>query len=220
VGNDLRGIRIGYVARCANPRVATDVTANTRAALDAWAAQGAEIEEVTEAIDWIEYEGRVLYQGTFATFCEPYLAKFQNRMDPVTLAFMERGGKFTLPDYRNAEFARTRLYRAIEGLLARYDFLAMPTNTRTALPVGFDAANDEVEVDGVKCGITRQGWTSPQYPFNLTGHPALALPSGFGTDGLPTSVQLVGRWGTETDLLRMGGVLEGVRPWAQHRPPG
>jgi aspartyl-tRNA(Asn)/glutamyl-tRNA(Gln) amidotransferase subunit A len=71
----------------------------------------------------------------------------------------------------------------------------------------------------VKCGITRQGWTSYQYPFNLTGHPALALPSGFGADGLPTSVQIVGRWGHETDVLRLGALLEAARPWAQHRPP-
>ena len=92
-------------------------------------------------------------------------------------------------------------------------------STRTALPVGFDAANDEVEVDGVKCGITRQGWTSPQYPFNLTGHPALSLPSGFGADGLPTAVQIVGRWGAEVDVLRLGALLERARPWAQHRPP-
>ena len=63
-------------------------------------------------------------------------------------------------------------------------------------------------VDGVKCGITRQGWTSYQYPFNLTGHPALAVPSGFGADHLPTSVQIVGKWGCETDVLRLGALLE------------
>ena len=74
-------------------------------------------------------------------------------------------------------------------------------------------------VDGVKCGITRQGWTSYQYPFNLTGHPALALPSGFGADGLPTSVQIIGRRGHGTDVLRLGALLEAARPWAQHRPP-
>ena len=43
--------------------------------------------------------------------------------------------------------------------------------------------------------------------------------SGFGADGLPTSVQIVGKWGAETDVLRLGGFLEQVRPWAQHRPP-
>lgn len=217
-GSDLPALRIGYIPRCANPRVAADVAANTRAALDAWAAMGAVVEEVTDAIDWIEYEGRVLYQANFTVFCAPFLPRWQDRMDPVTLAFMGRGAGFGLADFRNAEFARTRLFRTIQALFDRYDVLVTPTAARTALPIDFDAANDEVEIDGVACGITRQGWTSPQYPFNLTGHPAVSLPSGFGTDGLPTGVQVIGRWGAEADILRIGALLEAVRPWAQHRP--
>ena len=111
------------------------------------------------------------------------------------------------------------MYRAIQDLLARYDALVMPTTTRTALDVGFDAADDEVEVDGVTCGITRPGWHSALYPFNLTGHPAITLPSGFATDELPTALHIVGRWGAETDLTRLAAVQETVRPWAQLRPP-
>lgn len=217
-GEDLSGVRIGYIERTANPRLAADVRASTQAGIAAWQEMGADVDEVTEAIDWIEYEGRVLYQANFAVFCAQYLPKWQNRMDPVTLAFMERGGKFGLADFRNAQFARTTLFRTIQSLLERYDFLVMPTNARTALEVTHDAANDDVVIDGVKCGITRQGWTSYQYPFNLTGHPALAVPSGFGADGLPTSIQIVGRWGCETDVLRLGALLERARPWAQHRP--
>jgi aspartyl-tRNA(Asn)/glutamyl-tRNA(Gln) amidotransferase subunit A len=219
MGEDLSTIRIGYIELTANPRIAGDVRTNTRASLAAWEAMGAAVEEVTEEIDWIEYEGRILYQANFAVFCAQYLPKWQNQMDPVTLAFMQRGEKFTLADFRNAQFARTTLFRKIQSLLERYDFLVTPTNARTALDVTHDAANDEVIIDGVKCGITRQGWTSYQYPFNLTGHPALALPSGFGIDGLPTSVQIVGKWGAETDVLRLGALLERARPWAQHRPP-
>jgi len=219
-GEDLSGVRLGYVERTANPRLAGDVRANTLACLAAWRTLGAEVEDVTDAIDWIEYEGRVLYQANFAVFCAQYLPKWQNRMDPVTLAFMARGGKFTLADFRNAQYARTALFRRIQVLLERYDFLVMPTNARTALEVGHDAANDEVVIDGVKCGITRQGWTSYQYPFNLTGHPALAVPSGFGADGLPTSIQIVGRWGHETDVLRLGALLEATRPWSEYRPQG
>lgn len=218
-GEDLSGVRIGYIELMANPRLAADVASNTMQALDAWRGLGAEIEDVTEKIDWIEYEGRVLYQAGFAVTCAQYLAKWQNQMDPVTLAFMERGAKFSLADFRNAQFARTVLFRRIQSLFERYDFLVSPTNSRTALDVTHDAANDEVIVDGVKCGITRQGWTSYQYPFNLTGHPAMAVPSGFGADGLPTSVQIIGKWAAETDVLRLGALLERVRPWAQHRPP-
>ena len=218
-GEDLSGVRIGYIELMANPRLAADVRSNTLQALDAWRDMGAEVEQVTDKIDWIEYEGRVLYQAGFAVTCAQYLPKWQNQMDPVTLAFMQRGEKFTLADFRNAQFARTVLFRKIQSLFERYDFLVSPTNSRTALEVGHDAANDEVVVDGVKCGITRQGWTSYQYPFNLTGHPAMAVPSGFGTDGLPTSVQIIGKWASETDVLRLGALLEQARPWAQHRPP-
>jgi Asp-tRNA(Asn)/Glu-tRNA(Gln) amidotransferase A subunit family amidase len=218
IGGDLSGLRLGYVPRCGNPRVAADVTANTAAALDAFSAMGAEIEEAGQAIDWIEYEGRVLYQANFSVFCAPFLAQWQNQMDPVTLAFMQRGNTFSLADFRNAQFARTRLFRAVQGLFETYDALIMPTLTRTALPVGFDAANDEVEIDGEMCGITRQGWTAYLYPFNLTGHPALTVPSGFGADGLPTAVQIVGKWGAETDIIRLGALLEQARPWAAHRP--
>ncbi|MBS0541668.1 MAG: amidase, partial [Proteobacteria bacterium] len=92
-GEDLSGVRIGYIELCANPRIAADVRANTRASLDAWAAMGAAVEDVTEKIDWIEYEGRVLYQAGFAVTCAQYLPKWQNQMDPVTLAFMQRGDK-------------------------------------------------------------------------------------------------------------------------------
>ena len=217
-GEDLSVVRIGYIELMANPRLAADVRSNTLQALDAWRDMGAEVEQVTDKIDWIEYEGRVLYQAGFAVTCAQYLPKWQNQMDPVTLAFMDRGAKFTLADFRNAQFARTVLFRRIQSLFERYDFLVSPTNSRTALDIGHDAANDEVVVDGVKCGITRQGWTSYQYPFNLTGHPAMAVPSGFGTDGLPTSVQIIGKWASETDVLRLGALLEQARPWAQHRP--
>ncbi len=94
----------------------------------------------------------------------------------------------------------------------------MPTTTRTALDVGLDAAKDEVEVDAVKCGITRLGWNSALYPFNLTGHPAITITSGFAADGLPTALQIVGRWGPETDMMRLAAVQETARPWAQAGP--
>jgi len=218
IGDDLSGIRLGYIPRCANPRVSRDVQANTDAALKAYEDRCAVIEEVADAIDWIELEGRILYQANFTVFCAQYLPRWQNQMDPVTLAFMERGAQYSVADFRNAQFARGRLYRTIQGLLSRYDALVMPTITRTALDVGFDAANDEVEVDGVKCGITRLGWNSALYPFNLTGHPAITIPSGFAADGLPTALQIVGRWGAETDMMRLAAVQETARPWVQFRP--
>jgi Asp-tRNA(Asn)/Glu-tRNA(Gln) amidotransferase A subunit family amidase len=64
-GEDPSGIRIGYIELTANPRLATDVRPNTHDSLLAWRDMGAEVEEVTEKIDWIEFESRVLYQADF-----------------------------------------------------------------------------------------------------------------------------------------------------------
>lgn len=218
VSEDLSSLRIGYIARVANPRVAGDVETNTRASLAALADFGAEVEDVTDEIDWIEFPGRVLYQGNFAVSMAKHQPQWGNRMDPTLLAFMERGGKFTMAQFREAQYARTRLFRTIQSLFDRYDLLVSPTLTRSALPADFDGANDEVEIDGVKCGITRQGWSCYLYPFNLTGHPALTIPSGFAQDGLPTGTQLIGRWGADLDLFRIGALLERARPWADRRP--
>jgi amidase len=54
--------------------------------------------------------------------------------------------------------------------------------------------------------------------FNLTGQPAVTLPAGLGSDGLPLSVQLVGRHGGEDLLYALAGQIEAARPWADRRP--
>jgi amidase len=55
-------------------------------------------------------------------------------------------------------------------------------------------------------------------PWNVTGQPAASVPSGFGSDGLPRGVQIVGRSGDEATLLSLSAQIEAERPWAQRRP--
>lgn len=49
--------------------------------------------------------------------------------------------------------------------------------------------------------------------WNVTGNPAASVPTGLAADGLPVAVQLVGRVGDETTLLRLSAQLERARPW-------
>jgi amidase len=60
----------------------------------------------------------------------------------------------------------------------------------------------------------------PYFPvWNLTGQPAAVVPWDFDGDGLPVSVQLVGRPYAEATLLSLGAQIERARPWAHRRPP-
>jgi amidase len=56
-------------------------------------------------------------------------------------------------------------------------------------------------------------------PWNALGQPAAAVPAGFTPDGLPLSVQLVGRPNDEATLLSLSAQIEAARPWADRRPP-
>ena len=54
--------------------------------------------------------------------------------------------------------------------------------------------------------------------WNVTGNPAASVPAGFGSDGLPLAVQLVGRGHDETTIFSVAAQLERARPWADRRP--
>ncbi len=56
-------------------------------------------------------------------------------------------------------------------------------------------------------------------PFNLTGHPALAVPCGMSAERIPIGLQLVGRAGGEADLLRLGHAYEQATLWHTMHPP-
>jgi amidase len=56
-------------------------------------------------------------------------------------------------------------------------------------------------------------------PWNHLGNPAMSVPLGFGADGLPLAIQIIGRPGDETTLLSLAAQIEAERPWADRRPP-
>jgi aspartyl-tRNA(Asn)/glutamyl-tRNA(Gln) amidotransferase subunit A len=217
-GNDLSGLRIGYVERMANPEVAPDVVANTRACLAAFEELGARVEPLADGFDWAEPAGRVLYQAAIHHAVAPLLPAWRDRLTPSYVTFAEWGARWSVADVLDAVAARGNLYNRIQALFGRVDVLMSPTTACTALSADFDATA-EVVINGRACGITRQSWTAYQYPFNLAGNPALSVPSGFGADGLPTGLQIVGPWWSDRALLRLAALLEARRPWADKRPP-
>lgn len=60
-------------------------------------------------------------------------------------------------------------------------------------------------------------------PWNVTGHPAITIPTGFDDDDLPTAIQLAGRAGDEATLLALAAQIEKARPfprWLTTPPEG
>ena len=67
--------------------------------------------------------------------------------------------------------------------------------------------------------LERSGLFTPYTSlFNVTGQPAISIPVGFGADGLPTNVQIVGKPLNEDRLLQVALQMEAAHPWAHQRP--
>ena len=97
----------------------------------------------------------------------------------------------------------------------------MPSTTRFATSTFCCAANGidpACRIDDAE-GVARTYPRQARSPFNLTGHPALALMCGLSKAGLPLSVQIVGRMHDEVTLLRAAAAYERATKWSAHRPP-
>jgi aspartyl-tRNA(Asn)/glutamyl-tRNA(Gln) amidotransferase subunit A len=112
-------------------------------------------------------------------------------------------GRYVLAeDYARAMSLRPRLRAAVDRALDDVDALLLPALAITAPPLG--AAS--VDVDGVR-EPTRAIMLRLTQLFDITGHPAIALPAGT-SDGWPVGMQLVGRHGATADLLALAAAVE------------
>jgi amidase len=140
--------------------------------------------------------------------------------DPSALEPLTRqiaaGGRYLVPERRRLKLLakRARTSARILALWDEVDVLVTPGLARTAI------AAEGGYGKSAPIAIDRAGRFTPFTPlFNLTGQPAVSVPAGFGSDGLPLSVQLVGRVGAEDVLYSLAGQIEAAHPWAEHRPP-
>jgi amidase len=124
-------------------------------------------------------------------------------------------GRYLVPSRRREAIlaARARTTARITALWDRFDVLLLPTLAKTAI------AAEGGYGKPAPMAIDIAGRFAPFTPiFNVTGQPAISIPAGVGTDGLPLAVQLVGRVGAEDTLYSLAGQIEAAAPWAQRRP--
>ena len=140
--------------------------------------------------------------------------------DPTRIERLTRqmagAGRHLVPERRRAKLLAKRpaTIERISSLWNEFDVLLTPGLAKTAIAAegGFGKP--------APMAIDIAGRFTPFTPvFNLTGQPAITIPAGFGSDGLPLSVQLVGRHGAEDVLYGLAGQIEMARPWEGHKPP-
>jgi amidase len=135
------------------------------------------------------------------------------RLERRTRGMARLGGLIPVSVLERTMAGEAELSRRLNSVLADHEVLMTPATATPPPRIG------KLEGRGALWTLNA---VASMVPFNgvwnATGQPALAVPAGFGSDGLPRSVQLVGRPGEEAALLALAAQLEGQRHWADQRP--
>ncbi|MBI3246856.1 MAG: amidase [Deltaproteobacteria bacterium] len=213
VRNGVKGLRIGvdqdYCTKNVDPQVSKAVLATTAVLKDL----GAEIREVRFSVsdqdsdDWFS-----LCAAETAAAHEKFFPSRAADYGPTFRAFLEEGAKVSGAAYVNATVRRQFVRRALDDLFQRVDLLLAPSASFLPMLLS-DFRPDAPFPRSAAPGLLRH-----TAPFDLTGSPTISLPCGFSTEGLPISLQLVGRHGEEGLVMQAGHAYEQATEWHTRQP--
>ncbi|TWD83354.1 aspartyl-tRNA(Asn)/glutamyl-tRNA(Gln) amidotransferase subunit A [Kribbella amoyensis] len=205
------GLRIGFSPDLGFVRNDPEVDAAVRAAIDVLADAGAKVDEVDPGFaDPIEAFNVLWFSGA-AKVLQGYGDAVGDKVDPGLRRTAEAGADYTASDFLDATAVRMELGRLMGQFHRTYDVLITPTLPLAAFPVGQDVPDGSTSPDWTS-------WTPYTYPFNLTQQPALSVPCGFTSAGLPIGLQIVGARHADALVLRVGQAYQAATDWHDRTP--
>jgi aspartyl-tRNA(Asn)/glutamyl-tRNA(Gln) amidotransferase subunit A len=205
-----RGLRVAYLSSLGYGHVAADVRRVTDRAVAALAsALGVQVD--APAVRLTDVGLAWAFINSFQTYgrLAPMIERHRDEFGRGFLKGVEMGGRLGATDIARCQQERYRLNCEVADLFARYDLLVTPTCPTTAFPAAGPMPDT---VDGVKLESPLHA-VAFTYPFNMTGHPGISLPSGLGDDGLPVGMQILAERGQDRLLLRVAQAFERARPY-------
>ena len=199
----LEGIRVAVSEDLGGVPVSTPVRRLFRARCQALAGI-VDCSEAAPELGDVDRCFEVLRAVSFLGDVKDLVASSPDLVGPNVTANVKLGLTFSAADVAEAETAQTRLYHRFLTFMEDYDLLICPA----ASVQPFDKTQlfpKEIEGQALATYIS---WLAITYALTLSGHPVLVLPCGQDDLGLPFGLQIVGRKGRDSDLLRLGLALE------------
>ena len=137
------------------------------------------------------------------------------QLKPEAVGEIERGLALGAHEVYAAEVLRSDWYATLAGLFDTYDALILPSAQVWPFPVEWRWPQ---EIAGRRMDSYHR-WMEVMIPASLAGLPTLGAPAGFGANGLPMGIQIIGRRGADRAILRLGQAWHRATDWPGARPP-
>ena len=212
IGQDIKGIRVGFDEHYATNDIDTELAEAVRAGVGILADQGAEIVEVQlpDVDEYVSAWPTLCSAGAVAAHAATYPSQ-RDSYGPWFQGWLDMGARVTGADYARADNLRAACTGHLRRVFEDIDVLVCPSMSAPPHVITPELLYGPKEDRATKF----QRFT---VPFDYNGAPTLSVPCGMNGEGLPLSIQFVGKHLTEPLLCQVGHAYERATPWHNLHP--
>jgi aspartyl-tRNA(Asn)/glutamyl-tRNA(Gln) amidotransferase subunit A len=215
LSGDVRGLRLGIPQEYFFDMLDPEVEHAVRQAVEVMQGSGASVHEVSwPSLRYATLAALIIVLAEASAFHDAWIRTRSQDYHPDVALRLKWGLLLSASAYLKAQRLRTLMCRDVAQLWRQVDVLVTPATMMAAPRPG----ETQIRLNHRQMS-TREAILRLMRPFNLTGLPAISVPCGFTTTGLPIGLQIAGKPFDEATVLRLAHAYEQATDWHRRRPP-
>lgn len=208
---DVRGLNVAYSPTLGYIDVDDQVSRLVELVVTELSEAGLHVEQSNPGFSDPEELFDLLWSTGAAKWLNKFPSGSERSIDPGLRAEWDKGLGYSAMDLIGANEERIALGISMGEFHTRHDVLITPM-----MPIRPFEAGHDVPPDGDY--VRWPQWTRFSYPFNITQQPAISVPVGFTSEGLPAGLQIVGPRHSDDLVLAVARLVQEIKPWPTDRP--
>jgi aspartyl-tRNA(Asn)/glutamyl-tRNA(Gln) amidotransferase subunit A len=214
LSGDVRGLRLGIPQEYFFEMLDPEVEGAVHQAIEVMRGLGAAVHQVSwPSLRYATLAALIIVLAEASAFHDTWIRTRPQDYQPDVALRLKWGLLLPASAYLKAQRLRALMCREVAQLWRQVDILVTPATMMAAPRPG----ETHVRI-GNRQMSTREALLRPMRPFNLTGLPAMSVPCGFTSTGLPIGLQIAGKPFDETTVLRVAHAYEQHTDWHRRRP--
>ena len=211
---DFTGTRIAWSRTVGGSPIDPIITQTLDSQRQIFEDLGCTIEDAEPPLEDAMEIFHTLRAAIFAHQHEVNIRDHRNLVKQTIIWNAEEGMKLTALEVKKAEEARSALYGRMADFLSNYDYLILPVTSVPPFP-----ADQEYPTEVAGKPLTNYlEWMAPCSSITVTGLPAISVPAGFDSNGLPAGLQIVGKQRADFTVLQLAHAYENQTQHWRTRP--
>ncbi|MFT4039772.1 MAG: amidase [Thermomicrobiales bacterium] len=211
---DFRGVKVAWSRNLGGLPVDPRTTATLEAQRGVFAELGAELVEDEPDLSGADDVFEILRAWEFEGGHGEELDNHRDQLKESVIWNVEAGRALSGHDISHAYRLRSELFLRVHDFFQRYDFLLAPVSQVPPFPADTEYPT---EIDGQPMH-TYIEWMRTCSRITTTAHPAISVPAGFTSDGLPVGLQIIGKARDDFGVLQLAHAFEGATGYWKQRP--